>query len=146
MNGEWSTYQLINGQLVNGQLINVGKVTHSQAQTQSCCFFPLGLPTHLHLSHLFCSHRTKGHCLWIVWHTHAIALKAECRVMQTLAVKGVTMSSAWFWADTKSCWNICLFVSAPECRDIETVLYDRTSVHTYVRTSLANCVQYFSTS
>jgi len=28
---------------------------------------------------------------------------------------------------------ILLFVSAPECRDIETALYDRTSVRTYVR-------------
>ena len=35
-----------------------------------------------------------------------------------------------------------VFVLAPECRDIETALYDRT----YVRTSLAYCVQYFSTS
>ena len=40
------------------------------------------------------------------------------------------------------CSIVNVFVSAPECRDIETALYDRT----YVRTSLANCVQYFSTS
>ena len=43
--------------------------------------------------------------------------------------------------------NPHLFVSAPECRDIETALYDRpyvrTSVGSYVRTSLAICVQYF---
>ena len=34
---------------------------------------------------------------------------------------------------------LMFFVSAPECRDIETALYDRTSV----RASLAYCVQYF---
>jgi len=26
--------------------------------------------------------------------------------MQTLNVKGATTSSAWFWADTKLCWDI----------------------------------------
>ena len=35
-----------------------------------------------------------------------------------------------------------LFVSAPECRDIETVLYDRTSVRMYVFSELCSIFQY----
>ena len=34
-----------------------------------------------------------------------------------------------------------IFVSAPECRDIETALYDRTSVRAYVRTSVRTYVR-----
>jgi len=37
---------------------------------------------------------------------HAIAFKAVWWVMQTLEFKGATTSSAWFWADSKSCRRI----------------------------------------
>ena len=35
-----------------------------------------------------------------------------------------------------------VFVSAPECRDIETALYDRTSVRPYVFSVLCSIFQY----
>jgi len=38
--------------------------------------------------------------------------------------------------------NLTVFVSAPECRDIEMALYDRTSVHTYVFSKLCSIFQY----
>ena len=38
--------------------------------------------------------------------------------------------------------NCFIFVSAPECRDIETALYDRTSVRTYVFSELCSIFQY----
>ena len=37
-----------------------------------------------------------------------------------------------------------VFVSAPECRDIETALYDRTSVRAYVRTYVRTSLAYIS--
>jgi len=37
---------------------------------------------------------------------------------------------------------ILFFVSAPECRDIETALYDLTSVRTYVFSVLCSIFQY----
>ena len=44
------------------------------------------------------------------------------------------------------CWRknsgLRVFVSAPECRDIETALYYRTSVRTYVFSELCSIFQY----
>ena len=37
---------------------------------------------------------------------------------------------------------VIFFVSAPECRDIETVLYDHTSVRTYIFSVLCSIFQY----
>ena len=53
---------------------------------------------------------------------------------------GILVPFPWCELGCKS--KHCLFVSAPECRDIETVLYNRTSVRTYVFSVLCSIFQY----
>ena len=83
--------------------------------------------------------------------------RQDLAIYNTVDIVLILMMAAWYGsllcaitADQTAHIHLKIFVSAPECRDIETALYDRTYVRayvrTYVRTSLANCVQYFSTS
>ena len=106
--------------------------------TQPCCFHLwVYIPTHLPLSHPFCSHWTKiprtllevtsqivcGHIV------HAIQFKAAWRVMVTLDI----------WADTKSCWDIsylgmnCFLVRPKTCPLLaEQGLHQITSLQGYM--------------
>ena len=109
-------------------------------------FSPFGciyVPTHLPLSHPFCSHwtnlpRTLLEVTSQIFDTYnyAIAFKAAWQVMQTLEV----------WADTKSCWElfnlvcvcmcVCVCVCVCDCVCVCVHVYQHSSSFTSWRSSL----------